>query len=331
MVHFLNKITESLNRKKHTISIFCDLKKAFDTCNHNILLLKLEKYGIRGTELNWFRDYLTNRKQFVSIKSNSSPLLSISLGVPQCSILGPLLFILYINDLPLSSLFLSLLFADDTTLLLSHDNIGTLIKMANTEFAKVCEFFRINRLVLHPDKTKFILFSRSNINQAVDVFCNNNNPGQNLDSNIRKISRVTCNDETPAMKFLGVFFDPELNFKCHIGSLRKKLSRALYALRSVKNTLSSKSLIMLYNSIFHCHVLYAIQIWSCTNSGLINEIFKLQKTAVRIISGSAYNAHTEPLFKSLEILPLPDLILFSKLQFMQKFTQNFLPISFSET
>ena len=72
------------------------MKKAFDTCNHNILLLKLEKYGIRGTELNWFRDYLTNRKQFVSIKSNSSPLLRISLGVPQGSILGPLLFILYI-------------------------------------------------------------------------------------------------------------------------------------------------------------------------------------------------------------------------------------------
>ena len=149
--------------------------------------------------------------------------------------------------------------------------------MANTEFAKVCEFFRINCLVLHPDKTKFILFSRSNINQDVDVLGNNNNPGQNLDSNIRKISRVTCNDETPAMKFLGVFFDPELNFKCHIGSLRKKLSRALYALRSVKNTLSSQSLIMLYNSIFHCHVLYAKQIWSCTNSGLINEIFKSAK------------------------------------------------------
>ena len=149
--------------------------------------------------------------------------------------------------------------------------------MANTEFAQVCEFFRINCLVLHPDKTKFILFSRSNINQDVDVLGNNNNPGQNLDSNIRKISRVTCNDETPAMKFLGVFFDPELNFKCHIGSLRKKLSRALYALRSVKNTLSSQSLIMLYNSIFHCHVLYAKQIWSCTNSGLINEIFKSAK------------------------------------------------------
>ena len=144
MVHFLNKITESLNVKKHTISIFCDLKKAFDTCNHDILFLKLKKYGIKDTELLWFKSYLTDRKQFVSVKNKSSPLLNITLGVPQGSILGPLLFLIYINDLPMSSSFLSLLFAYDTTLLLSHDNLRTLIQLVNTEFRKVCEFFRIN-------------------------------------------------------------------------------------------------------------------------------------------------------------------------------------------
>ena len=95
MVHFINKVTESLNNKKHTIGIFCDLKKAFDTCDPNILLLKLKKYGIQGTELNWFKSYLSDRKQFVNIKNSSSPLLEIKLGVPQGSILGPLLFLLY--------------------------------------------------------------------------------------------------------------------------------------------------------------------------------------------------------------------------------------------
>ena len=331
MVHFVNKITEALNSKKHSIGIFCDLKKAFDTCDPQILLLKLKKYGIDGTELSWFKSYLTERQQFVSVKNKSSPLLKITLGVPQGSILGPLLFLLYINDLPLSSAFLTLLFADDTTLLLSHDDLKTLVKLVNAEFRKVCEFFRINRMVLHPDKTNFILFSRSNLNQDVELFCNNNNEDQNLECNISLIHRVTSEDPIPAVKFLGVFFDPSLNFKFHISKIKSKLSKALYALRMVKNTLNQKSLLLLYNSIFHCHLLYAIQIWSCSRSGPLNEIFKMQKAAIRIVSGSSYNSHTEPLFKKLQILPLPDLITFSKLQFMHRFSQKFLPLSFNDT
>ena len=94
-------------------------------------------------------------------------------------------------------------------------------------------------------------------------------------------------------------FDSELNFKHYINTAKTKLSRALYALRTVKNTFNPKSLYFLYNSIFHCHLLYTIQIWSCSRSGPIKAVFKLQKTTVRLISGSAYNAHTEPLFKKL--------------------------------
>ena len=171
MVHFLNKITESLNKKKHSIAIFCNLKKAFDTCNHSILLKKLKKYGVDNVELGWFESYLTSRKQFVSIKNVNSPLCEISLGVPQGSILGPLLFILYINDLPSASKLLALLFADDTTLLFSHENLNTLIETVNTEFRKICEFFRLNRLVLHPDKTKFILFTREKVQRDVVLYC----------------------------------------------------------------------------------------------------------------------------------------------------------------
>ena len=128
-------------------------------------------------------------------------------------------------------------------------------------------------------------------------------------------------------------FDPDLNFKYYISSIRKKLSKSLYALRTVKNTLN-QSLFLLYNSICHCHLLYAVHcvhIWSCSNSGPINKIFKLQKAAVRIVSGASYNSHTEPLFKKLEILTLPDLITFAKIQIMQSFVQRLHPSSFNDT
>ena len=197
MVHFLNNVTENLNKKSHTVAIFCDLKKAFDTCDHSILLMKLKKYGILGGELDWFKSYLTGRKQFVNIKNQSSSLLDILLGVPQGSILGPLLFILYINDLPLSSQFLALLFADDTTLLYSHDDIQSLTEIANREFQKICEYFRINKMVLHPDKTKFMVFSRSN-QVNMELFCNNNDVGNVNEANISPIGRITSADDVPA-------------------------------------------------------------------------------------------------------------------------------------
>ena len=181
----------------------------------------LKKYGVSGTELQWFESYLTKRKQFVNIKGRSSSLLEIDLGVPQGSILGPLLFILYINDLPLSSKFLSLLFADDTTLLYTHENLNTLTTIVNEEFQKVCEFFRINKMVLHPDKTKFMLFSRSAGGVDPVLLCNNNNNDQNLPNLINELGRVSSTDSTPAIKFLGVYFDPSLNFKFHISTLKK--------------------------------------------------------------------------------------------------------------
>ncbi len=136
--------------KDFSVSIFCDLRKAFDTCDHQILLKKLHHYGIRDVELEWFKDYLNDRKQFVYIDGMSSSLLKITIGVPQGSILGPLLFLLYINDLPYCSSLLSLLFADDTTLSAKNSCLQTLNLFVNSELKKVTQFFRRNKLALHP-------------------------------------------------------------------------------------------------------------------------------------------------------------------------------------
>jgi hypothetical protein len=328
---FTNSIGQALNEKKHSVAIFCDLKKAFDTVDHKILLKKLAKIGVSEASLKWFDSYLSNRFQYVYIGSSASNLLSIKIGVPQGSILGPLLFLIYINDLPNISEMLNFLFADDTTLLSSHRDINYLIDFVNAEFQKIVHYFRAHKLSIHPAKTKFMLFSNSTNVQALpcNILINYNNIGENNPNLIFPLEKITSNSETPAIKFLGIFIDPVLSFKYHVNFISSKISKAMYFLRSAKNLLSEKSLKSLYYAIVHCHLIYGILIWSCTSFSNLKSLEKKQKDAVRIVTMSPYNSHTEPLFKKLNILPLKQLIMYFKIQFMQQFKFNHLPTAFA--
>ena len=324
---FINQISESLNKKEHAIAIFCDLKKAFDTVDFEILLIKLHNIGVRGTELLWFQDYLCNRKQYVSINGANSYLRKILFGVPQGSILGPLLFLIYINDLSKCSSLYKSLFADDTKLVASGPELVSLVNHVNSEFQKIIYFFRSHKLSIHPAKTKFILFTNSILpkQQKIEIFINNNNFGDDNPNLKFPIEQVSLSSEVPAIKFLGIHIDPQLNFKYHISQLNSKISKALYFLRNSKNLLTIKGLTAIYYALIHCHLVYANIIWSSTKESFYKSIFIKQKSAIRIISCASYNAHTEPLFKKLNVLPLPKLCLFFKLQFFQHFKQGFLP------
>jgi Reverse transcriptase (RNA-dependent DNA polymerase) len=255
------------------------------------------------------------------------------IGVPQGSVLGPILFLLCINDLPNCSELLALLFADDTALSYEDDDIDRLVAKVNFELQKVCNYFRLNKLSLHPEKTKFLVISNSkNISDhPINIYINNNNQGQLLPELIHPLKRVNINDDVPAIKYLGVFFDPLLNFKYHTNYLSKKLSYAIYSLCSVKNLLPPTTLVTLYYALFHCHLTYAIEIWSNANASQINALYLMQKSAIRLISNAKFNAHTEPLFKKHSILKLPDLIETSKLKFMHNFIYQKLPVSFRGT
>ena len=153
-----------------------DLKKAFDLLPHDILLSKLKKVGIRGSELKWFGSYLKNCTQFVNIGNSRSSTKETSSGVPQGSVLGPILFIIFFNDLPICCRLLTLIFADDTTLLASVENLDDLIDFVNSELHKLVTWFRANRMCLHPEKTKFIVFhSNDNIPwNDIGIFLNHN-------------------------------------------------------------------------------------------------------------------------------------------------------------
>ena len=171
ILYLINHIATAVDDHLHTLGIFLDLSKAFDTIDHEILLSKLSHYGIRGKALEWFRSYLTGRKQFVSLNGTNSNFKNITCGVPQGSLLGPLLFILYINDFQNSSNLLSfILFADDTSVFFSHKNPNTLVDTVNTELSRIHEWICCNKLSLNVLKTHGMFFSNSISRLPSNVF-----------------------------------------------------------------------------------------------------------------------------------------------------------------
>ena len=162
-------VYNSLNLKHHSMGIFIDLKKAFDTVNHGVLLGKLERYGVRGLALSWLASYFKDRKQMVAIAGKTSAPKTTNISIPQGSIVGPTLFLIYINDLPqVSDLFSVILYADDTTLITNNAHYNTLIQNINHELPKLHDWLNANRLSLNLDKTYSLLFT--NRHECIDEY-----------------------------------------------------------------------------------------------------------------------------------------------------------------
>ena len=161
ILQLMNQITEAFSQGKYTLGIFIDLSKAFDTVNHSILLQKLKAYGIQSENLKWFRSYLSNRKQFLSYNDFKTEMKIVKCGVLQGSILGPLLFLIFVNDLNNSTKVLdSVLFEDDANLFCSGNNIRTLFETANQGLSQINDWSLANKLSLNVGKTKYMLFHK---------------------------------------------------------------------------------------------------------------------------------------------------------------------------
>ena len=207
LIDLIDNISNSLDNKDYTIGVFLDLSKAFDTINHEILLNKLSYYSIRGRQLTWFSNYLSNRQQYVNFNGTSSQRNIIKCGVPQGSILGPILFLLYINDiLNSSSFFKFILFADDTNIICSDKSLTTLLHNVNVEMNKVSLWLKANKLTLNTMKTKFMLFVPKNKRVNTDT--------------VKLYIDGSEIEQTKIQKFLGVIINSQLDWKHHINYIQ---------------------------------------------------------------------------------------------------------------
>ena len=290
---FVERLYNILDCDHFAIGTFLDLKKAFDLVDHDILLKKLSFYGVRGNSLDWFRSYLHGRKQFVVYKDASSSLSDIVCGVPQGSILGPLLFLLHVNDLcEQSNVVQFILFADDTNLLISGTDVNSVVQSLNAELLKLNEWFECNRLCLNVSKTNFIVFStNSNVtHRHFDVKINGNS-----------LERVMHT------KFLGIIIDDKLSWQRHIEHVRNKVSKTIGVLLRVRHKINIKLLRTIYNTLILPHFTYCITLWGNTFKKYIHQLTLLQKRIIRIITFSGFLDHTAPLFSYLKILHFENL------------------------
>ena len=315
LITIIDKITESLERGDYALGMFLDFSKAFDTVDHSILLKKLHNYGIRGIALDWFDNYLKNREQFVTYNSVTSNKLRITCGVPQGSILGPLLFLLYINDLStVSDASLPFMFADDTTFLYTGNNLNTLTNNVNTELIKIDEWLKCNKLSINIKKTHYIIFSSKN--KIID-------DNQQVKINSEPIERVYYT------KFLGVFLDSNLNWKKHIEYVSKKISKSIGILCKARKLLNKPTLVNLYYTFVYPYYIYGIQVWGGTYPTNLQKLVLLQKKAIRIITCSKYMASTQNLFTQYKLLRLPEIYKYLVGIFVYKFDNMQVPVIFS--
>ena len=315
LITLVDKIIKNLENDEYSIGIFLDFSKAFDTVDHGILLNKLEFYGIRGTPLSWLHSYLSNRKQFTTYNGFTSSIKEINCGVPQGSILGPLLFLLYINDLAyVSKSLFTIMYADDTNCFISGKDLTEISNTLNVELSKLVTWLKANKLSLNITKTHYMVFAPKRlplfpINIKIDGCA---------------ISQVTF------CKFLGVIIDDSLSWCQHINFTKKKMAKVIGILYNTRKKLSHSHLCMLYRALINPYLFYCNIIWSSSSAISLEPLIKLQKQAIRCIFFLRKYSSTAIAFEKLKAMNILQIRIYLIGIFMYKFHHHLLPGVFND-
>ena len=267
ILEFLDNLYDSLNNNQHPLAIYLDFSKAFDTVSHDILLKKLSHMGFRGNIYSWLYTFLSNRKQYVSINDSNSKTTITNIGVPQGSTLGPLLFLLYINDMANSLTNTKILhFADDSTLYINFKKNADISHLINNELEAINNWLRCNKLYLNVNKTKYMIINNRDRPPDLNLMIGN--------SNIER-----CN----VHKFLGVHIDDRLTFSTHTNKLSSKIARGIGVIRKMNQIVPKEVLRQLYFAFIYSNFTYAITTYGSASQNQLKRLTNLINKSLKIV------------------------------------------------
>ena len=295
LISLTEKIRQTIDKGNLACGVFIHLKKAFDTVNHTILPQKLEHYGIRGIPLQWLKSYLNDRKQYVSVCGNTSETLEIKCGVPQGSVLGPLLFLLYINDLAEVSKKLTFLFADDTNIYYESSDTLDIQKTVNKELCKVRKWLKANRLALNIDRQIMLFFTLHKTYLMTGLL---------LNLAERKVNQETC------VKFFGMLLDSSLSWRPYLTELSKKTVKNCWPFCNIRHYAPLETLKLLYYGIFSSLISHGVQVVGLTYPTYLNKVFILQKKIIKCMTFTDIMVPSSPFFMSWNFWNLISKLLF---------------------